>query len=162
MTAVATETMTGGEAVVRALAGCGVEHVQVKWPNDVVVDDRKLAGVLAEADGTGAVVVGMGLNVRADWFPAELRNIATAFAIDRAELLVTWLRAYDDRLGALDAVVPDATTRSATIGRRVRVQLGSGTIEGVARAMTSEGYLVVDDHVITAGDVMHLRSIGGR
>ena len=45
---------------------------QVKWPNDLVVDDRKLAGILAEADGAGAVVVGMGLNLRADAFPAEL------------------------------------------------------------------------------------------
>jgi BirA family biotin operon repressor/biotin-[acetyl-CoA-carboxylase] ligase len=132
-------------------------HARIKWPNDVVVDDRKLAGILAEADSGGAVVVGMGCNVRADWFPEELREIATAFAIDRHELLVAWLRAYDVRLDALDGVVADAVSHSATIGREVRVELPGETFTGVARALTDEGYLVVDDRVVLAGDVIHVR-----
>jgi len=147
-------TLAGALAASDALPG---SDVKVKWPNDVVIGDRKLAGILAEADGAGAVVVGMGLNVRDDWFPDELARTATAVAVERAELLVAWLRAYDARLAALDAVLADAVARSATIGRRVRVELAGETFEGTARALTEEGYLVVGDRVVTAGDVVHLR-----
>ena len=129
----------------------------LKWPNDVVVDDRKLAGILAEADGAGAVVVGMGCNVRPEALPADLADIATAVDVDRAALLVAWLRAYDARLGALGSVVADAVARSATLGRRVRVELAHETFEGVATELTDEGFLVVDGRVVSAGDVVHLR-----
>ena len=129
----------------------------LKWPNDVVVDDRKLAGILAEADGAGAVVVGMGCNVAPDALPAELHDIATAIAVDRSDLLVAWLRAFDVRLSALDDVVADATSRSATLGRRVRVELAHETFEGTATSLTNEGFLVVDGRVVSAGDVVHLR-----
>jgi BirA family biotin operon repressor/biotin-[acetyl-CoA-carboxylase] ligase len=67
------------------------------------------------------------------------------------------LRAYDGRLDALDQVVADATARSATLGRRVRVELATETFEGTARALTEEGFLVVDGRVVSAGDVVHLR-----
>src|SRR5689334_10678627 len=81
-------TLAAALALVDALPDAGA---RIKWPNDVVVDDRKLAGILAEADSGGAVVVGMGCNVRDDWFPEELRDVAAAFPIDRRELLVAWL-----------------------------------------------------------------------
>jgi BirA family transcriptional regulator, biotin operon repressor / biotin---[acetyl-CoA-carboxylase] ligase len=146
-------------AALAALDAVGDARARVKWPNDVVVDDRKLAGILAEADANGAVIVGMGCNVRDDWFPDELRDIAIACAIERTELLVAWLRAYDARLNALDGVVADAAARSATIGRTVRVEIPGETFTGVARALTEEGYLVVDDRVVMAGDVVHVRGV---
>ncbi len=149
-------TLAAALALVDALPDAGA---RIKWPNDVVVDDRKLAGILAEADSGGAVVVGMGCNVRDDWFPEELRDIAAAFPIDRRELLVAWLGAYDARLDALDGVVQEAEARSATIGRRVRVELSGETFTGVAHALTDEGYLVVDDRVVMAGDVIHVRGV---
>jgi len=133
--------------------------IGVKWPNDVVVADRKVAGVLAEADAAGAVVVGVGVNVRGDWFPPELAETATAVEVDRRELLVTWLRAYDARLGDLDRVVDAARARSATLGRRVRVEAAAGVFEGEARELTPEGFLVVDDRIVTAADVVHLRPL---
>jgi BirA family biotin operon repressor/biotin-[acetyl-CoA-carboxylase] ligase len=150
---------------VRRVAGF---DARVKWPNDLVVDDRKLAGILAEADGAGAVVVGMGLNLRPDAFPVELSDTATACdlhapsPVDRAAVLVEWLLAFDRELGALDTVVAAATRRSATVGRRVRVELARGELVGRAVALTPEGYLLVrteDDkvHTVTAGDVVHLR-----
>jgi BirA family biotin operon repressor/biotin-[acetyl-CoA-carboxylase] ligase len=146
-------------AAALALTDCvDTVDARIKWPNDVVIGDRKLAGILAEADGAGAVVVGMGCNVRDDWLPPELRDIATAIDVDRHELLVAWLRAYDDRLNHLDRVVADAANRSATIGRSVRVELAHETFEGTAEALTPEGYLVVDGRVVSAGDVVHLRA----
>jgi BirA family biotin operon repressor/biotin-[acetyl-CoA-carboxylase] ligase len=122
-----------------------------------VIGDRKLAGILAEVDGGGAVVVGMGCNLRDDWFPDELCDIATAVAIDRDALLGLWLRAFAEHLDAIDDVLDGTRRRSATLGRRVRVELAHDTFEGVARDLTPEGYLVVDDRVVTAGDVIHLR-----
>ena len=132
--------------------------VRVKWPNDLVIDDRKVAGILAESDGNGAIVVGMGMNVRGDWFPATLAGIADAVDVDRVELLVAWLRAYDARLDALDDVVDLVTARSATIGHLVRVELGDETITGTAERLTPEGYLVIEGRVITAGDVVQVRA----
>ena len=150
-------TLAAGLAALDAVDALASVAAGLKWPNDVVVDDRKLAGILAEADGAGAVVVGMGCNVKPDALPPELAAIATAVAVDRATLLVEWLRAYDVRLSALDTVVADAVARSATIGRRVRVDLAQETFEGTASALTDEGFLVVDGRVVSAGDVVHLR-----
>jgi len=157
----------GAADAVRTVAGF---EPRVKWPNDLVVDDRKLAGILAEADGAGAVVVGMGLNLRADAYPAELAATATACdehaarAVDREELLVAWLCAFDAHLDAIDDVVAIAAARSATLGRAVRVELAHDSFTGTAARMTAEGYLVVArpdgaDAVVTAGDVVHLRPV---
>jgi BirA family biotin operon repressor/biotin-[acetyl-CoA-carboxylase] ligase len=151
-------TLAAGLAALDAIDELTRVQAGLKWPNDVVVDDRKLAGILAEADGQGAVVVGMGCNVRPDALPADLADIATAVELDRARLLAAWLRAYDARLGALDTVITDALARSATIGRRVRVELPHETFEGVASTLTDEGFLVVDGRVVSAGDVVHLRN----
>jgi len=150
-------TLAAGLAALDAVDALTPVRAGLKWPNDVVVDDRKLAGILAEADGAGAVVVGMGCNVRPEVLPAELGETATAVRVDRVQLLIEWLRAYDVRLGALDRVVADATARSATLGRRVRVELARETFEGTATELTAEGFVVVDGRVVSAGDVVHLR-----
>ena len=148
-------TLATALAVIDALPGV---DARLKWPNDVVVDDRKLAGILAEADGAGAIVIGMGVNVRRDGLAPEVRETAAAYDVDRHELLVAWLCRLHARLDALDGTVADAIARSATLGRHVRVELARETFEGTARALTGEGYLVVDDRVVTAGDVVHLRA----
>jgi BirA family biotin operon repressor/biotin-[acetyl-CoA-carboxylase] ligase len=153
-------TLAAGLAAVDAIDALSPVRPGLKWPNDVVVDDRKLAGILAEADGAGAVIVGMGCNVQPGALPAELREIATAVDVDRVQLLLAWLRAYDARLHALDRVVADAVARSATLGRRVRVELARETFEGTATDLTAEGFLVVDGRVVSVGDVVHLRHDG--
>jgi BirA family biotin operon repressor/biotin-[acetyl-CoA-carboxylase] ligase len=150
-------TLAAGLAAIEAIGELSGVPAGLKWPNDVVVDDRKLAGILAEADGAGAVIVGMGCNVRPDALPDELASIAVAVNVDREQLLASWLRAYDARLSALETVVPEAITRSATLGRRVRVELAQETFEGSATALTDEGFLVVDGRIVSAGDVVHLR-----
>ncbi|MDQ1509936.1 MAG: BirA family transcriptional regulator [Actinomycetota bacterium] len=167
-------TLAAGVAAADAVQQiCGID-ARLKWPNDLVVDDRKLAGILAEVastgtGGAGAVVVGMGLNLRSDAFPSEIAEIATACdqhgagAVDRGDLLVAWLHALDGSLGELGGVVGAAAARSATLGRPVRVELARSTFTGVATRMTPEGYLVVtrDDgteEIVTAGDVIHLRA----
>jgi len=170
-----------GVAAVEAVAEIAGVAARLKWPNDVVWagpgddTDRKLGGILAEADWSDgsepAVVVGLGLNV--NWpsaFPDDLRAIATSLNhiaghdIDREQLLVAILRQLDEWCDDERRVLDAVRDRSATLGSRVRVHLASGILEGVAMDLTAQGHLVVatDDgghRVVTVGDVVHLRPV---
>ncbi|MBK9180842.1 MAG: biotin--[acetyl-CoA-carboxylase] ligase [Acidimicrobiales bacterium] len=173
-----------------AAAACdevaGVQPL-LKWPNDLMVDDRKLGGVLAESvvdDGVlAAVVVGLGVNV--NWPPAAslppevaaLGDSAVALGwlagreVDRESLLVALLTGLDYRYSVLGTesgrreLAMEYRSLLATLGRRVRVELPGETVEGEAVDVTLEGHLVVAadsgvERVVTAGDVVHLRPAG--
>jgi BirA family biotin operon repressor/biotin-[acetyl-CoA-carboxylase] ligase len=167
-------TMAAGVAVAEAVSSvAGIETV-LKWPNDVLVRDRKLAGILVEADVGGdgdvrAVVLGVGINVNWDAVPDEIASIATACNLEagrpvpRADVLVAFLRGLDQRLRALDGVPREYRARLATLGRRVRVELASGPVVGVAVDVDHAGRLLVETDPgcivdIAAGDVVHLRT----
>jgi BirA family biotin operon repressor/biotin-[acetyl-CoA-carboxylase] ligase len=157
---------------VRAVAGFTAE---LKWPNDLVVGDRKLAGLLAEADlsaagAVRAVVVGVGCNVTWGGYPAELEPVATAcdreagHPVARDAVLDAFLDRFAARLDALDSVVGAYRANLATIGRAVRVELVDRDLEGVATDIDELGRLVVRgvDGATTdvaAGDVVHLRPV---
>ncbi|HEX6310941.1 MAG TPA: biotin--[acetyl-CoA-carboxylase] ligase [Acidimicrobiia bacterium] len=140
----------------------------LKWPNDLVVGDRKLAGLLAEADGE-AVVVGIGVNVEWHDFPDDLAATATACnleagrTIDRRALLVAFLDVFESRYANLDTVVDEYRSRLATLGRRVRVERPDGDLVGRAVDVGAAGELVLDVDArggpvsVHAGDVVHLR-----
>jgi BirA family transcriptional regulator, biotin operon repressor / biotin---[acetyl-CoA-carboxylase] ligase len=164
-----------------------VARVRVKWPNDVVVGgdpDRKLAGVLAESviDRRGALVVVVGAGINVNWpvpLSPELEalapsatalNLEVGSTVDRAELLVSVLTNLERQWGGVESggiqgrrrLVAAARTASATVGRRVRADLGHRSIEGTATDLDERGDLVViddggDRHVVVAGDVVHLR-----
>jgi BirA family biotin operon repressor/biotin-[acetyl-CoA-carboxylase] ligase len=167
-------TLAAGLALADAVAAAAGVTTALKWPNDLVVDDKKLAGLLAEADlyagTTRAVVIGAGCNLTADAFPPELAGQAAAVeleagrAVDRGALLAAFLDALADRLHDLDAVLVDTRARSATLGRRVRIELpGVQILEGEATALADDGSLVVRDdagheHTVAVGDVVHLRA----
>ena len=153
-----------------ALAAADAAHAltnarpELKWPNDLLLGDAKLAGILAQAVGAGsqidAIVVGMGLNL--GWAP---EGAARLDGVGRDEFLYEWLA----RLAASwhDPVGPTYRSRLATIGRRVRVERsgdasGSGDLIGTAIDVDPDGALAVqtDDstvHRVSIGDVHHLR-----
>lgn len=151
----------------------------LKWPNDVVVDDRKLGGLLAEAELEGdkvdAVVVGLGLNVNWDEAPPELAEIAVAAnqvagrPVDREALLTHFLDRLEEHYSALvepggwRGTLLNYRRLSSTLGRDVRVELPGETFTGRAVEVTGEGHLLVevggDVRRIPAGDVVHLRSV---
>ncbi len=150
-------------------AVAGVRPV-LKWPNDLLVGHRKLAGVLAEsvigAAGVEAVVVGIGCNVAVGALPADLADVATSLEAERGgavsvdELLDRFLV----ELAAVDpgTLADEYRRRLATLGTRVRVQRPAGDLVGVAVDVRSSGALVVRDdlgadHEVLAGDVTHLR-----
>jgi BirA family biotin operon repressor/biotin-[acetyl-CoA-carboxylase] ligase len=129
-----------GEAVARALAESGVERVQVKWPNDVVADFRKLAGILVETSGEmqgpSVAVVGVGVNYRLgervlDRIDQPVTDVAqcSRAVASRSELLARLLAALASTLDAFDqrgfAASRDAwRALHAYQGRRVRVLPG--------------------------------------
>jgi BirA family transcriptional regulator, biotin operon repressor / biotin---[acetyl-CoA-carboxylase] ligase len=136
---------------------------KVKWPNDVHLDGRKLAGVLIEArpqDGWAVLGVGLNLTIAADEFPEELRDRATSLFPDEPSAAA---EALSERLG--EWLTADAETvlgawreRDALRGREVSWAKGSGVAEGI----DERGYLLVrladgDRVALGAGDV-HLTS----
>ncbi len=147
----------------------------LKWPNDLVVGDRKLAGVLAESVVVGerleAVVVGMGLNVRTGAAPGEAADTAVALedvcgaVIDRREMLGEILAGFAHWMARLErasgqaALVAAARHESATLGCQVSVELGDGTVlEGLAQDLDERGALLLDGgRRVVVGDVVHLR-----
>ena len=155
-TAVAVERATGLAA-------------QVKWPNDVMLDRRKVAGGLAELKDS-AVVLGIGLNVgqTRDDLPADARTPAaslrtvTGRTFERAPILADLLleleRRYDAwREDGLDAVYEDLGARDFLRGRRVTVD----GVPGVAQMVTREGKLAVETEsgplLVESGEVLFER-----
>jgi BirA family transcriptional regulator, biotin operon repressor / biotin---[acetyl-CoA-carboxylase] ligase len=153
--------------------------VVVKWPNDILIGNRKLGGVLCESSGVGTahatVIVGIGLNVnlRRDEFPVELYEIATSLAIeaqqlfDRAVLLAALLAELETRCesfltGNHDDILKEYMLRCSTIGRQVRIELAHGEqMGGTAESIQTDGSLRIirKDRTtvdIRAGDVIHL------
>lgn len=124
---------------------------ELKWPNDLMVGDAKLAGILAESRGD-AVVVGVGINVS-----AAPPGAASLGGGDRAELAAALLAGLDRRLGRWVEVAGEYASTCATVGRRVRVETAGGNVTGRAEAIDAAGRLVVDGRAFAAGDVVHLR-----
>ncbi|TDD45782.1 biotin--[acetyl-CoA-carboxylase] ligase [Kribbella antibiotica] len=159
-------------AVAAAVRQVAQIPAQVKWPNDVLVEDRKLAGILLERIDGPAVVVGMGINVtlRESEKPhpaatsLALENAATT---DRVTVAAAVLRELETRyrtwLEDPTALLPEYRELSATLGRAVRVELPDGAfLEGTARDLAADGRLIVDtplgERALAAGDVTHLRA----
>ena len=157
--------------IAEALEGIGLAP-RLKWPNDVLVGGRKIAGILIETELSGDAVkyalVGIGLNVNFDVGAVpEIAGIATSVRRElgrdtsREELLAALLNAFEVRYEQAledDAVFQAWRSRLETLGRRVRATLGERVEEGVAEDVDAEGNLLVrrDDGslaVVEAGDV---------
>ncbi len=171
-------SLAAGLAAVDALAeGCRV-RAELKWPNDVVVVAaacggdgglRKIGGILSEAVGDDAIVVGIGLNV--DQGSAELAALSVKASSvmleggrpDRPALLVSLMGAMERRVGQWRsgdlAMMGDYRAVCTTIGRLVSVDLPAGTVSGHVSGIDDDGHLLVSDGEattrITSGDVIH-------
>ncbi|MFB6156077.1 MAG: biotin--[acetyl-CoA-carboxylase] ligase [Haloferacaceae archaeon] len=175
-------TLAAAVAVTRAARGVGVD-ASIKWPNDVMVDDAKLAGVLTEMEGEAdriswlIVGVGVNANVDPDSLPAGATSLrAEVGDVTRSEFLQRALTAFDTLTADPDAILDAWREHAATLGRRVRVETPTGVVEGRAVGVRFPGALVVetedaggeyDGHAgrsggevtIHAGDCEHLRPV---
>ncbi len=153
----------GGLAVATALRDRIGVDAELKWPNDVLVQGRKLCGLLAEVPEPGALVLGIGLNVTTteqELPHAQATSLALAGArtTDRDTVLRAVLRSLTTVLADQDVARQAYRERCTTVGRTVRVELPADrTVEGVAEAVDEAGRLVVDGIAYGAGDVVHLR-----
>lgn len=136
-------------AGVAAVEACG-RLCRLKWPNDVLLDGRKVAGILAEQHGDRCLV-GVGANLTCS--PPGAAHLG----ISRDELLPRLVQSIEGWWTRDDADVLDTwRLRSDTLGRSVRVELPDQTLEGVAGALDPDGALVVGDRRVVVGDVVHL------
>jgi BirA family biotin operon repressor/biotin-[acetyl-CoA-carboxylase] ligase len=154
--------------------GLAPGRVAIKWPNDCLLDGRKVAGILtemeAELDRVRAVVLGIGVNLNgtAGAFPPELRQIATSVRlatgvrVDRVAFVATLcaeLEAVYDRFvgGGFSAILAEWERYSCLTGRAVTVESGGRRTRGTVRGVDAEGRLVLagpgGDEALVAGDV---------
>jgi BirA family biotin operon repressor/biotin-[acetyl-CoA-carboxylase] ligase len=152
-------TLVASVAACDACRKAGVE-VGIKWPNDLLVGGRKVAGILtelsAEPDLVHWVVLGIGVNLNSGSgdFPAELRGLATSLSIERGQpvpralfgaALLSELEQWLDRHAAegFGPIREAWRERSVTLGREVRVEADGGEIAGVAEDIDESGALLV-------------------
>lgn len=145
----------------------GIEEVtgldaQIKWPNDILIDGKKVVGILtelqAEADRVNSVIIGVGINVNTpeEMFPEDISKIATSLKvesgkeIERAHLV----RAIMENLEKLYYLYLEHgfapikllwEGSAASLGKRVRVRTITGELYGKAQGITDEGVLLVED-----------------
>jgi len=162
--------LLAGVATAEALARTAGLAVGLKWPNDVVVNGAKLAGLLAEVEpatsGPAAVVLGMGMNLQVDSFPEGARGISLHRAVSAPplwdDLLGAWLGSLSAWLALVEAqgrgVLLEAWRRRAVgLGATVEAITPQGPIRGVAADVDRDGALIISTAAGTtrllAGDV---------
>jgi BirA family transcriptional regulator, biotin operon repressor / biotin---[acetyl-CoA-carboxylase] ligase len=171
--------LIAGIATATAVREASGLDARLKWPNDVLIGNGKVAGILAETTGD-AVVIGIGANVSTT--PADLPAgpgglrptslLAEGVTIEREDLLIAILREMGARYEAFRAklspescgLLAEYRDLSATLGKNIRVDLpGSANVAGVATGVDPDGRLLVragaKEHAIAAGDVIHVRAL---
>jgi BirA family biotin operon repressor/biotin-[acetyl-CoA-carboxylase] ligase len=167
-------TMLAGLAAADAIEAETGLHAGLKWPNDLLIGERKVGGILTEVDVSGErlsyAVLGIGLNVNLDpaALPGELLERATSLSaelgreVDRLSLLLALLALLEKRYIALGAGAADLhrewAGRLVTVGREVVVSAGDGEWWGVAEGVDDDGALLVrppggEARRVVAGDV---------
>ncbi|MBN2126754.1 MAG: biotin--[acetyl-CoA-carboxylase] ligase [Deltaproteobacteria bacterium] len=169
-------TLLTAVAVTDSLAALTRLKPAIKWPNDILIGGKKVAGILTEIrmemDAVDYMVVGLGLNVNVKSFPDPIRETATSISretggvFSRVALLREYLRHFEDhynafRRGGLHGILKRWRKLSDTIGRRIRVVTLGGEYVGKAEDIDREGFLILKDgsgppRRIFSGDVMYL------
>ena len=172
--AVTQLTIMAATAVARALrAGTGLTP-QIKWPNDILLRGRKVAGILtelsAETDRVAHVVLGIGVDVNVMEFPEELAAVATSLAreaghaFNRAEIAAAIFAELDRDYarvsrGDFPALAEEWEQQCITLGQQVRIHIGSRTLTGRAESLDTDGALLLRSEYghlerIIGGDVV--------
>lgn len=153
-------TITAATALSRAIRQQTRLQLEIKWPNDIMIEGRKLAGILTELSGeldyVRYVILGIGVNVNQDGagFPKNLAQTATSLRlatgqkISRPELAVSILEALDadyQKLnhGQFGSLADEWSRQCATIGRQICLRIGGRVLEGRAEALDEDGALLL-------------------
>jgi BirA family transcriptional regulator, biotin operon repressor / biotin---[acetyl-CoA-carboxylase] ligase len=160
-------TLALGLAAAEAIAQLTGVACDLRWPNDLMLDGKKLGGILVQLSGAHAIA-GVGINLNQISFPAGLEatslKLHTGRDTDAADLLIGVLKAIDSFCAEDKETILRLFTHASSYaaGRRVSVALPDGTIEGTSAGLDPDGFLIVrkddgTDTLILAGGV---RAIG--
>jgi BirA family biotin operon repressor/biotin-[acetyl-CoA-carboxylase] ligase len=141
--------------------------VSIKWPNDLLIEDRKLAGVLATVNPDQSVVVGIGINLARQSAPDTAVALGEFVTADFDSVLAAVLLKLQENWQRLQAdaetnwLIEDIRANCSTLGAEIRAELVTGeSIVGRATDITKDGRLIVQadqEHVLSAADVWHIR-----
>lgn len=172
-------TFMAALAVGDALSEAAGVETEIKWPNDLLSGERKICGILAETVETTsgrAVIVGIGINLTQDAFPAELNDVATSVAgasgrpAERESILAALLRALSrwysllsDADGREKIVAAWSNRSSYATGRRVQITNGDELWQGTTCGVEPDGALRLETasgeiRLVRAGDVQRVRA----
>jgi BirA family biotin operon repressor/biotin-[acetyl-CoA-carboxylase] ligase len=175
-------TLMAALAVFDALMKACDLRTDIKWPNDICVNDCKLCGILAETVDTEAgpaAIVGIGINLNSDGLSSELREVATSVELvtgckpDGELVLQELVKAIGERYdflhssGGAEHMIREWCANSTyAMDRRVQVSISGRTFEGTTRGLESDGALRVETadgkiKIVRAGDVTALRATTG-
>ncbi|GAA1170713.1 Bifunctional ligase/repressor BirA [Corynebacterium glaucum] len=141
-----------------------VPEAQLKWPNDVQIGGKKIAGILSALE-MPRVIVGIGINVamRADDLPTDtstalnLEGIEVDFDDFTIDILTAMGRRFAQWQQGDPQLLADYRAVCSTIGQQVRIELHDGSVTGAVDTINDEGEVVIDGTAYAVGDVHHLR-----
>lgn len=164
-------TSCAAVAAARAIERLSPVSVQIKWVNDLLIEGRKVCGILTEGEwepttgGLRFAVLGIGINVAETVFPPELQSIATSLAnegcrVERAALIAALLEEWELAYAAMNSGVflEESRRRSAVLGKTVTVLRGEERFTAAAEYIDEQGRLVVRTtdgvrHMLHSGEV---------
>jgi BirA family biotin operon repressor/biotin-[acetyl-CoA-carboxylase] ligase len=163
-------TLALGLAAHSAIFEATGQVCDLRWPNDLMLGDRKVAGILVQAVGKVAIA-GIGINVNQTEFPDDVAGLATSLrlhsgrVLPREEILLALLPAVDAMIAQEKAAILQSFTHlsSYASGKRVEVEMPEGLIHGTTAGLDPDGFLTVrrddgTDTLIVAGGVRAARS----
>ncbi len=174
-------TLLAAVAIAEALLSMTPLNINIKWPNDILVNGKKIAGILTEMstemDAVNYIVVGLGLNVNTPKFPYEIQGIATSILIEtgkvfpRVRLIQDYLQRYETyyemvKKTGFDPIINRWKDLSNIIGKKVEVNVIGNQFIGEALDIDGDGALILRDdqgvfHRIISGDITlyHTKSL---
>ncbi|HSV96821.1 MAG TPA: biotin--[acetyl-CoA-carboxylase] ligase [Spirochaetota bacterium] len=165
-------TLLSAVAVAETLIQLTALDVRIKWPNDIIINGKKISGILSEVktgkNSVNYVVVGVGINVttREEMFPETIRNIATSVLIEsgkevsRAKIICSFLEMFELSYtaflnGVCDGILARWKELARIMGKRIRVEVDNNAVSGIVQYIDTNGFLfLMDDN----GDIRRICS----
>lgn len=166
-------TLVAAMATAGAISRVTGENAQIKWPNDIVIDGKKICGILTEMsaqfDYINHIVIGIGINVHNEEFPEEIRETAGSLLLScgkrfhRADLIEAFLEKFEKYYAVyletedMEGLYKEYNLMLVNMGRQVKVLDPKEPFEGKAMGITKKGELIVDTwesrKLVSSGEV---------
>ena len=165
--------------MVKSIRACTGLSPKIKWPNDILMNGKKIAGILTELSAEGNqiqyLVLGIGINVNMSRFPPDISQTATSlkkeagYSIHREPILIDFMQEIEKALEHLyqdghQMISSEWKRLSDTLGKKVRVDQSGRILEGKAMNLDPHGGLILEKEdrsniTVMTGDVTHLRTL---